>query len=117
MKIKRRWKVMMILPMVWCIIALAIGPGIYAHGIESYTTILWLLGGWFLGTVTGVLIYDGAIDAENREIADNKFKDDVFIMYEDCLIHKISEEDSVNKTANFYDTSPSTVRNIIRKYI
>jgi len=120
MKIKRRWKVMAVLPMVWCIVGLAISIPLYEYGyeawIEAYGSALLLFGGWFLGTITGVIMFVGAIDAEERENADWKFQDDVFTMYEDCRVHKISKEDSINKTAIYYDSSPSRIRNIIKVY-
>ena len=120
MKIKRRWKAMAILPMIWCVIGLSISIPLFEHGyeawIEAYGSSLLLFGGWFLGTITGVIMFVGAIDAEEREKAEWKFQDDVYTMYEDYQVHKLSKEDSINKTATYYDTSPSAVRNIVRIY-
>ena len=120
MKIKRRWKVMAILPMIWCIIGLALSIPLLEHGyeawIEAYGSSLLLFGGWWIGTVTGVILFVGAIDAEEREKADWKFQDNVFTMYEDCRVNKLTKDDSINKTAIHYDTSPSAVRNIVRIY-
>ena len=124
MKIKRRWKVMAVLPMVWCIIGLAVGIPLYEHGYEAwigvYSDSLLMFGGWFLGTITGVILFVGAIEAEERENADFKFKDDVYEHYNSVLGRSIdhdgAEGEAVNKTAIHFDTSPSHVRNIVKVY-
>jgi hypothetical protein len=122
MKIKRRWKVLSILPMIWCIIGLAIGPGIYQHGFELYADSALMFVGWFLGTITGVVIYHGAMDTEERENADNKFKDKVYETYNDYLTgfpdhaHTMSHDNAIDQTAIARDISPSHARNIVKVY-
>ena len=119
MKIKRRWKVMMVLPMVWCIIGLAVGIPLLEHGyevwIEHYGNSLLMFGGWFLGTITGVVLFTGAIDAEERENADFKFKDDVFMAY-DSLVANKTDREAINQVAIEFDISPSHARNIVEVY-
>ena len=120
MKIKRRWKVLSVLPMIWCVVGLAVGIPLlensYEAWIEVYGNSLLLFGGWLIGTATGVVIYHGAIDAEEREKADWKFQDNVYTMYEDCIMNKWTEERAINDTAIHYDTTPSNVRRIVKVY-
>ena len=126
MRIKRRWKAMMILPMVWCIVGLAIGIPLLEHGyeawVEAYGDALLLFSGWFLGTITGVILFVGAIEAEERENADNKFKDKVYETYNDYLTgfpdhaHTMSHDNAIDQTAIARDISPSYARNIVKVY-
>lgn len=106
---------MSVLPMFWCLVALAIGPGIYEHGFAENKDVILLFSGWFLGTLLGVIMYHSAIDAEEREKEDNTFKNNVYGFYTGMLSTR-SAEDSVNETAIQYDISPSGVRNIVRIY-
>ena len=119
MKIKRRWKVMMILPMVWCIIGLAVGIPLLEHGyeawIEVYADSLLMFAGWFIGTITGVLLFTSAIKTEERENADFKFKDDVFEAY-DSLVANKTDREAINQVAIEFDISPSYARNIVKEY-
>ena len=120
MKIKRRWKAMAVLPMVWCVIGLSLSIPLLEHGyeawIEAYGSSLLLFGGWWLGTITGVIMFVGAMDAEEREKADWKFQDNVYTMYEDCIVNKWTEERAINDTAIHYDTTPSNVKRIVKVY-
>lgn len=119
MKIKRRWKVMIVLPMLWLLIGLTLGIPLYEHGYEAWSEHYYdaslIMGGWFLGTILGVLLFSGAIDAEERENADSTFKNNVYGFYIGMLSVK-SAEDSVNETAIQYDISPSGVRGIVKIY-
>ena len=119
MKIKRRWKAMTVLPMIWFIIAYALFIPLYKYSFEdwiaAYGDSLLLFGGWFIGTITGVLLFWGAIDAEERENKDNEFKDNVYSFYIGMLSAKPAEE-SINETAIQFDISPSGVRSIVKGY-
>ena len=126
MKIKRRWKVMMVLPMVWCIIGLAVGIPLLEHGYEAWIDVygnsLLMFGGWWLGTITGVIMFTGAIDAEERENADFKFKDKVYETYNNYLsgfpdfAQTMSHDNAIDQTAIARDISPSYARNIVKEY-
>jgi hypothetical protein len=124
---KRRWKAMTILPMVWCIVGLAISIPLLEYGyeawIEAYGDSLLLFGGWFLGTITGVILFVGAIEAEERENEDFKFKDKVYETYNNYLTgfpdfaQTMSHDNAIDQTAIARDISPSSVRNIVKVYI
>jgi hypothetical protein len=126
MKIKRRWKVMAVLPMVWFMVGLACGIPLLEHGyeawIEAYGNTLLMFAGWFLGTITGVIMFVGAMDAEERENADFKFKDRVYETYNDYLTgfpdfaQTMSHDNAIDQTAIARDISPSHARNIVKDY-
>lgn len=105
--------------MIFIVLGMAIGPGIYAHGIEPYADTLLLLTGYVLGCITGVIIYHSGIDVEERENEDFKYQDNVFEHYLGAMSgidHDGREDEAVNKTAIHFDTSPSAVRNIVKVY-
>ncbi len=121
MKMKRRWKVMLVLPGLYFLIGLSLAIPYFQHGyeawIEVYDSVLIMFGGWFLGTITGVLLFSGAIDAEEREKKEWAFRDKVYETYmwnRDSEDH--SEENSINHTAIEHDISPSHVRSIVKLY-
>ena len=111
---------MAVLPMIWLMVGMAIGIPLYEHGyeawVEAYGDSLLLFGGWFIGTITGVVLFVGAIDAEERENKEWKFQDRVFEHYDAYRGLSEDEEDAINNTAIHFDISPSAARNIVKIY-
>lgn len=103
----RRWKVIWAFNLMFVLL-----------GFLALTTpdLRWPILFHFMGYITGLVIYSGALDAEEREKAEWKFQDKVYTMYEDALMNKWTEERAINETAVYYDTTPSNVRRIVKIY-
>ena len=120
MKIKRRWKVISVLPMIMGIVAAALCIPLYEYGyevwIETYSSTFPLFGGFVLGTIIGVMIYDSGMQVEDRENAEFKFKDNVYETYIWNINEDHPEDTAINNTAIQHDISPSYTRNIVEVY-
>lgn len=116
MRMKRRHKVILIFGVFATLIAFGLP---YLSGVnagEQDANLWFMFSTWWIGFWTGIIIYSGGLDAEEREKAEWKFQDNVYMMYEDFRVNKRDEEEAINQTAIYYDTSPSNVRSIVKIY-
>ena len=115
MKIKRRWKVILMMGIMFQAI---FGLAVYLNGVnggEQNTQLWFMFVTYVIGFWTGIVVYAGGLDTEEREDKDNKFKNDVFTYFLGQY-DAPSETDAINNTAVHFDITPSYVKYIMREF-